>query len=302
MAAHSESVCRPRASALHACDASRIALPAVFAMPILYIVPTPIGNLEDITLRALRVLEEADLIAVEDTRVTHKLLSRYSISTPTTAFHEHNRAQKSAYLLSLLPEKDIALVSDAGTPTLNDPGQQLVAAAASAGFTVTALPGASAITTAIAVSGIPAEGFVFLGYLPSRKSARVRFLDSVVSVSRTLVAFETPHRLLAALADVRDTLGDRPLAVCRELTKMHEEVFRGTVSAAIDHFTRPRGEFTLVIEGAGDTPTSLTEDDARELLAQLKAQGASARDAIAATTDAAGLSRRELYSIWLTLP
>ena len=270
-------------------------------MPILYIVPTPIGNLEDITLRALRVLEEADLIAAEDTRVTRKLLSRYSISTPATAFHEHNRARKTPYLLGLLPDKDIALVSDAGTPTLNDPGQQLVAAAASAGFTITALPGASAITTAIAVSGIPAEGFAYLGYLPSRKTARVRFLAEVASEPKTLVAFEAPHRLTVALADVRDALGDRRIAVCRELTKMHEEVFRGTVSEAIERFTEPRGEFTLVIEGADDSPIPAPTEDAREILARLKGQGASARDAIAAATAATGLSRRELYSIWLTL-
>ena len=271
-------------------------------MPVLYIVPTPIGNLEDITLRALRVLEEVHLIAAEDTRVTRKLLARYSISTPTTAFHEHNRAEKTPYLLDILPEKDIALVSDAGTPTLNDPGQQLVAAAASAGFTITALPGASAITTALAISGIPADGFVYLGYLPRRKSARVEFLEEIASESKTLVAFETPHRLAAALEDIHDTLGDRRMAVCRELTKFHEEVFRGTVSEAITHFTGPRGEFTLVIEGRDGPSPQTSQEDARETLARLKERGLTARDAIAQTTNATGLSRRELYSIWLTLP
>ena len=271
-------------------------------MPTLYIVPTPIGNLEDITLRALRILREVDLIAAEDTRVTRKLLARYSISTRTTAFHEHNRARKTPYLLDLLLEKDIALVSDAGTPTLNDPGQQLVAAAASAGFAITALPGASAITTAIAISGIPADGFVYLGYLPSRKAARARFLDEIASESKTLVAFETPHRLTASLKDILEALGDRHIAVCRELTKMHEEVFRGAVSEAIDHFTEPRGEFTLVVEGADDTTTPVPREDAREMMARLKGQGASARDAISVTMAATGLSRRELYAIWLTLP
>ena len=270
-------------------------------MPTLYIVPTPIGNLEDITLRALRVLEEADLIAAEDTRVTRKLLARYSISTPTTAFHEHNRAQKTPYLLSLLPEKDIALVSDAGTPTINDPGQQLVSAAASAGFDVIALPGPSALTTAIAVSGIHAEGFIYLGYLPARKSDRVRFLSELATEPRTLVAFETPHRLTAALADILDTLGDRRISVCRELTKMHEEVFRGSASGAIAHFTRPRGEFTLVIEGRDDPPPRTSQEDAREILARLKERGLTARDAIAQATNATGLSRRQLYAIWLSL-
>ena len=271
-------------------------------MPTLYIVPTPIGNLEDITLRALRVLEEADLIAAEDTRVTRKLLSRYSITTPTTAFHEHNRTRKTPYLLSLLPEKDIALVSDAGTPTINDPGQQLVSAAASAGFDVIALPGASAVITAIAVSGIRAEGFTYLGYLPARKSARIKFLSELTAEPRTLVAFETPHRLAAALADILETLGDCRIAVCRELTKMHEEVFRGSVSEAIAHFTQPRGEFTLVIEGRDDTPPQTSQEDAREILSRLKERGLTARDAIAQATNATGLSRRELYALWLSLP
>ena len=271
-------------------------------MPILYIVPTPIGNLEDITMRALRVLEEADLIAAEDTRVTRKLLSRYSISTPTTSFHEHNRAKKTPRLLRLLSEKDIALVSDAGTPAINDPGQELVSAAASAGFEVVALPGASAVTTAIAVSGVRAEGFVYLGYLPGRKAARVRVLAEVVGERRALVAFETPHRVAAALADILDTLGDRRIAVCRELTKMHEEVFRGSVSDAIAHFARPRGEFTLVIEGADDPQPQFSKEDAREILSRLKERGLTARDAIAQATGVTGLSRRELYPIWLSLP
>ncbi len=272
-------------------------------MPTLYIVPTPIGNLEDITLRALRVLEEADLIAAEDTRVTRKLLARYSISTPTTAFHEHNRARKTPYLLGLLPQKDIALVSDAGTPTINDPGQQLISAAASAGFQVVALPGPSALTTAIAVSGVPAaNGFVYLGYLPVRKSGRVKFLSELAAEPRTLIAFETPHRLSAALSDILQTLGDRRIAVCRELTKLHEEVFRGSVSDAISHFTQPRGEFTLVIQGADDPQPQTSKEDAREILSQLKQRGLTARDAIAQTTEATGLSRRELYPIWLSLP
>ena len=271
-------------------------------MPTLYIVPTPIGNLEDITLRALRVLEEADLIAAEDTRVTRKLLSRYSITTPTTAFHEHNRASKTPYLLNLLPEKDIALVSDAGTPAINDPGQQLVAAAASAGFDVVALPGASALTTAIAVSGIRAEGFIYLGYLPARKSARIKLLSQIAAEPRTLVAFETPHRLATALSDILAALGDRPMAVCRELTKLHEEVFRGSVSEAITHFAQPRGEFTLVIEGADNPPPQTSKEDAGEILARLKQRGLTARDAIPQATDITGLSRRELYPIWLSLP
>ena len=272
-------------------------------MPTLYIVPTPIGNLEDITLRALRVLEEVDLIAAEDTRVTGKLLARYSISTPTTSFHEHNKAGKIPYLLGLLAEKDIALVSDAGTPAINDPGQELVSAAASVGLAVVALPGATAVTTAVAASGIRvAEGFVYLGYLPGRKSARVKTLTGVADEQRALVALETPHRIAAALSDILHTLGDRRIAVCRELTKMHEEIFRGSVSDAITHFTQPRGEITLVIEGANNPPDIASTEDATDTLARLKERGLTARDAIAQATDATGLSRRELYSIWLSLP
>ena len=271
-------------------------------MPTLYIVPTPIGNLEDITLRALRVLGESDLIAAEDSRVTRKLLSRYSISTPTTSFHEHNKAGKIPYLLGLLSEKDIALVSDAGTPAINDPGQELVSAAASVGFAIVALPGASAVTTAIAVSGIRAEGFTYLGYLPPRKSARAKFLSELANEPRTIVAFETPHRLAATLADILNTLGNRRIAVCRELTKIHEEVFRGSISDAIAHFAQPRGEFTLVLEGAKELMPRVSEEDARKVLARLKEQGLTARDAIAQVTDATGLSRRELYSIWISLP
>ena len=221
---------------------------------------------------------------------------------PTTAFHERNRARKTPRLLRLLAEKDIALVSDAGTPTINDPGQELVAAAASAGFEVVALPGASALTAAISVSGIRAREFVYHGYLPSKRAARVKLLSELAAEPRTIVVFETPHRLAAALSDIRDTLGERRVAVCRELTKMHEEVFRGSVSGAIAHFAQPRGEFTLVMEGASDPPVRVTRQDAKQTLALLKERGLSARDAMAEAADATGLSRRELYAIWLSLP
>ncbi len=271
-------------------------------MPVLYIVPTPIGNLEDITLRALRVLKEADLIAAEDTRVTRKLLTRYSISTPMTAFHEHNKMRKTPYLLSLLPEKDIALVSDAGVPTINDPGQELVAAVSDAGFAVTALPGASAITTAISVSGIRAAGFAYVGYLPRRKSARVRLLTKLADERKTIVAFESPHRLASALGDILDTLGDRRVAVCRELTKIHEEVFRGSVSDAIAHFSEPRGEFTLILEAQDSLSDPADKHNARDMLALSKKRKLTARDAIASASSVTGISRRELYSIWLSLP
>jgi len=270
-------------------------------LPTLYIVPTPIGNLEDITLRALRVLREVDLIAAEDTRVTRKLLARYEITTQVTSFHEHNRRTKLPELLGRLDDSDIALVSDAGTPTINDPGQDLVTAASEAGFDVVSLPGASAVTTALAASGIEVEGFVYIGFLPRERSKRVELLSSISSEGRAIVTFETPHRLSGALEDILETLGDRRIAVCREMTKLHEEVYRGTVSGALDHFARPRGEFTLVIEGASDVPALEKDQDVDELLAVAKGQGMTARDAIAEVGTLTGVSRRELYSRWLEL-
>ena len=270
-------------------------------MPTLYIVPTPIGNLEDITLRALRVLAEADLIAAEDTRVTRKLLARYEIDTPLTPFHEHNLSTKLPDLLNRLATEDIALVSDAGTPTINDPGRELVVGAAQNGFEVVALPGASAVTTALAVSGIPTREFIFLGFLPRRRAERIDLLSDLRRERRTLVAFETPHRLAASLSDILETLGDRQIAVCRELTKLHEEVFKGNVSDALDHFTEPRGEFTLVIQGASENTEYVTDAEAKSLLLKAKNQGMSARDAIALAVEATGRSRRDLYNLWLSL-
>ena len=273
-------------------------------MPTLYIVPTPIGNLEDVTLRALRVLRSADLIAAEDTRVTRRLLARYEISAPLASFHAHSGRRKAERLLERLADGgDIALVSDAGTPAVNDPGGELVAEAAARGFDVVALPGASAVTTALAVSGIPCDsGFVHLGFLPRRRAERLRVLRDAAAERRALTAFETPHRLARALADIRDALGDRRIAVCRELTKMHEEVFRGSVSAAITHFAEPRGEFTLVMEGAPEPPPMTdVHPDAAQTLARLKREGMSAKDAIAAVSETAKIPRRELYALWLSI-
>ena len=270
-------------------------------MPTLYIVSTPIGNLEDITLRALRVLGEVGLIAAEDTRVTRRLLTRYDIDTPLTSYHEHNKLAKIPDLLAKLEGIDIALVSDAGTPGVNDPGQELVMAAASTGHDVIGIPGASAITTAIAVSGIAMEGFVYLGFLPRNSGERQRLLKSVISERRSLVLFETPHRLKATLKDAQAVLGDRELAVCRELTKLYEETYRGTISEASEHFDNPRGEFTLMISGATSDDENAPKVDARPLLEELNRQRVSARDAVAQISEATGLGRRELYRIWVEL-
>jgi 16S rRNA (cytidine1402-2'-O)-methyltransferase len=218
-------------------------------MPILYVIATPIGNLEDISLRALRLLQEVKLIAAEDTRTTRRLLNAYNIETPLTSYHEHSKRAKLDYLLDYLEKEDLALVSEAGMPGLSDPGYELVVAAIGRGVSVVPIPGASAVITALVVSGLPTDQFLYVGFLPRRKGQRQRLLSSIVDEPRTIVAFETPHRLDEALSDIGEILGDRRLSVCRELTKVHEEIFRGRVSRARGHFVEPRGEFSLVIEG-----------------------------------------------------
>jgi 16S rRNA (cytidine1402-2'-O)-methyltransferase len=218
-------------------------------MPVLYVIATPIGNLEDISLRALRLLREVKLIAAEDTRKTRRLLNSYNIKTSLTSYHEHSKRAKLDYLLDYLEKEDLALVSEAGMPGLSDPGYELIIAAIEGGISVVPIPGASAVITALVVSGLPTDQFLYVGFLPRRKGQRQRFLSSIVDEPRTIVAFETPHRLGDALNDIEEILGDRRLSVCRELTKVHEEIFRGRVSQAREHFVEPRGEFSLVIEG-----------------------------------------------------
>ena len=271
-------------------------------MPSLYIVATPIGNLGGITLRALRVLGEVGLIAAEDTRVTRKLLDRYDIHTPLTSYHEHNKLSKLPKLLATLVEKDVALVSDAGMPGINDPGHELVHAAAKAGAPVVPLPGPSALTSAIAASGLPVEQFLYLGFLPRKRSQRRTLLDSLALEKRTLVVFETPHRLRAALGDILAALGDRRIAIGREMTKLHEEVFRGQASEALAHFAEPRGEFTLVIEGSGKEQSVASQQEARDLLARLRKEGLGAKESVAQITRNTGLPRREIYRLWLETP
>ena len=269
-------------------------------MPTLYVVATPIGNLEDMTLRGLRVLREVSLIAAEDTRTTRKLLSHYDIHTPLTSYYDHNKNQKLPQVLQALEQGDVALVSDAGTPGISDPGLELVSAAAAAGFPVVPVPGPSSVVTALAVSGIPADRFLFLGFLPRSKGDRQALLRSVAAMPFTLVIFEAPHRLQRSLADVREVLGDRPLAVLREATKLHEEIFRGSVSEAVEHFDRPRGEFTLVVEWEpqDDTPSVA---DAEDMLRSMLVEGMSGREARDLVASQTGVSRRDLYRMWLRL-
>jgi len=218
-------------------------------VPALYVIATPIGNLEDISLRALRLLREVKLIAAEDTRTTRRLLTAYDIRTPLTSYHEHSKRAKLDYLLDYLEKEDLALVSEAGMPGLSDPGYELIVAAIGRGISVVPIPGASAVITALVVSGLPTDQFVYVGFLPRRKGQRQRLLNSIAEERRTIVAFETRHRLTEVLNEIEEILGDRRLCVCRELTKVHEEIFRGRMSQAGEHFAEPRGEFSLVIEG-----------------------------------------------------
>ncbi len=217
----------------------------------LYLVATPIGNLEDLSYRAVRVLREVPLIAAEDTRTSRVLLNHYGIGTKLTPYHDHNKQKAAPQLLEHLQGKDLALVSDAGTPAINDPGFYLVQAALQAGHEIIPIPGPSAPIAALSVSGIATDSFLYLGYLPRKKTARRDLLVQVRDLPWTLVFLETPHRLLGSLEDLQNNLGDRGVAVARELTKLHEEVYRGKVSAAQQHFqdNPPRGEITLVIEG-----------------------------------------------------
>ena len=215
----------------------------------LFVVATPIGNLEDITARALRVLREVSLIAAEDTRRTAHLLARYAIATPTTSLHEHNEGRKTAGLVDRLRQgDDIALVSDAGTPTVSDPGARLVQAAIEAGIRVEPIPGPSAALAALAVSGLPTDTFTFLGFPPTRSKDRKLWFDRLTNLTGTVVFFEAPHRIRQTLETLQATVGDCRVAVARELTKIHEELVRGPISVILDGLGKPRGEFTVVAE------------------------------------------------------
>jgi 16S rRNA (cytidine1402-2'-O)-methyltransferase len=267
----------------------------------LYIVATPIGNLGDITLRALSILREVKLIAAEDTRRTRQLLAAYDIKTPVTSYHEHNKLAKLDYILSRLSEGDVALVSDAGMPGISDPGYELIAACTQQGIPVVPVPGPSVVITALAISGLDSGRFTYLGFLPHKTTARRQLLKSVADEAATIVVLESPHRLPASLSDILAVLGDRKIAVCRELTKLHEEVFRGNVSQAIAHFTEPRGEFTLVIEGRREPEKPRLTPDIEKRLKALRRSGTAAKEAVARVAGESGVSKKELYRAWLKL-
>jgi 16S rRNA (cytidine1402-2'-O)-methyltransferase len=268
-------------------------------MPTLYVVATPIGNLEDISLRALRILREVRLIAAEDTRHTKRLLDTYNIKTPMTSYHEYNKWTKLEHILNYLENDDVALVSDAGMPGMSDPGYELIVAACQKGIPVVPIPGPSVITTALVISGLPTDKFIYLGFLPRKSNGRRRLLESVANEDRTIVALESPHRLSAALDDILLVLGDRKIAICRELTKIHEEVFRGRISQAIQYFTQPRGEFTLVIEGKTKGNKPQLTPDIEQQLRHMRQSGLSAKEAVARVASETGLSKKELYRAWL---
>ena len=267
----------------------------------LYLVATPIGNLEDLTHRALRILCEVDLIAAEDTRHTRKLLEHYHIVTSLISYHEHNKRARLKRLLEALDRGDVALVSDSGTPGLSDPGYLLVRTALEAGHRVSPIPGPSAPIAALVASGLPTDSFIFLGYLPRRAVERRHLLDELVGERRTLLAFEVRHRLREALEDLETILGpERPAAVCRELTKVHEEIVRGSLSNLREHFAvnKPRGEFTLVIKGAL-TGVRWDESEVRAALRDRMASGLNPSEAAREVADKAGWKRREVYRLTL---
>jgi len=270
-------------------------------MPVLYVVATPIGNLEDISLRALRILREVKLIAAEDTRKTKRLLDTYGIKTPMTSYHEYNKWTKLEHILNRLDTDDVALVSSAGMPGMSDPGYELVVAASQRDISVVPIPGPSVITTALVISGLPTDRFIYLGFLPRKSNARRRLLESIAKEEATILVLESPHRLLATLNDILLVLGDRRVAICRELTKIHEEVFRGRINQAIEHFTQPRGEFTLVIEGKREGNKPQLTPNIEQQLRHMRQSGLTAKEVIAKVASETGLSKRELYQAWLRL-
>lgn len=274
----------------------------------LFLCATPIGNLDDITLRVLDTLKSVDVIAAEDTRQTIKLLNHFGIKTPMTSYHNFNRFDKADELVKMMEKgKNVALVTDAGTPGISDPGEELVKAAAAAGIEVTSLPGPAACVTALTMSGLSTGRFCFEAFLPSEKKDRDAVLRELESETRTIVIYEAPHRLKKTLTLLSDALGDRKISVCREMTKLHEEVIRTTISGAAAHFEgeEPRGEFVLVIEGKSRRELELEEAkkwegvSIREHVEGYIAAGDDKKTAMKKAAADRGVSKREIYSSML---
>ncbi len=267
-------------------------------MGTLYLIATPIGNLEDISGRALRLLRDVELVAAEDTRVTGKLFRHFDIHAPLTSYFEHNKLTKLNKILDALDIGDVALVSDAGTPGLNDPGYELVRAALEAGHRVSPVPGPASPIAALIASGLPTDSFLYLGYLPRKSSERKKFLERVADLPYTLIFLETPHRLPESLEDMVMVLGERQVAVARELTKLHEEIWRGMLSQARVNFKEPRGEFVLVV--SGQLAAISLEWPREKLLAKIKkeiAKGKSAKDISSELAKQSGWKKREIYRL-----
>jgi 16S rRNA (cytidine1402-2'-O)-methyltransferase len=268
----------------------------------LFVVATPIGNLEDITVRALRVLREVTLIAAEDTRRTSHLLARHAIATPTTSLHEHNEISKSASLVArLLRGDDVALVSDAGTPTVSDPGGRLIRQAIDAGIRIEPIPGASAVLTALAVSGLATETFTFLGFPPTRSKDRKIWFERLRHVGGTVVFFEAPHRIKATLEELQRVIGDHPVVVGRELTKAHEQLVRGQISSVLSEMAEPRGEFTVVIEIGQSTekiePCGPSDQSMADEFSQMtNLETLTRRQAISALGRRHGMAANDVYA------
>lgn len=272
---------------------------------ILYIVATPIGNLEDMTFRAIRILQEVDLIAAEDTRHTGKLLHHFQIKTPQISYHEHNRHQRLSELIDkLLLGKTIALVTDAGMPGISDPGYELVKACADANITIIPIPGACACIVALSASGLPTDKFIFEGFLAAKGKERRRSLEVLKNESRTIILYESPHRLRQTLADLGNSLGiDREIVLARELTKLYEEFWRGKIGDAIAHYTNrePQGEFTIVIAGISTVAPILSEEVIKAQLQELINQGMTKSQASRELAEKTALPRRQIYQIALTI-
>ena len=269
-------------------------------MGILYLVATPIGNLEDMSSRGVRILRECILIAAEDTRHTGTLLKHFDIKTPLTSYFEHNKLNKLDLILEKLSQGDVALVSDAGTPAINDPGYELVQAALASNFDVLPVPGPSAPIAALAVSGLPTDSFLYLGYLPHKSNERCKAVMQIADLQYTLIFLESPHRIADSLEDILSVLGDRRICVAREMTKMYEEYWRGQVSGAIEHFKskEPRGEFTLVIEGKKTEDRGRwTEDQLLQAVKKELLAGKSAKEISAELAGQSGWNKKEVYAL-----
>lgn len=269
-------------------------------MPTLYVVSTPIGNLEDITFRALRILKEVDVIAAEDTRHSGRLLKHFDIETPLTSFHEYSDGGKLTHLVARLATENIAVISDAGTPSISDPGFKLVREAIAAGYAVVPIPGPNAATAALVASGLPTDSFLFLGFLPQKEKGRRDALRAVAELPYSLVLYESPNRLLKLLADVEVVLGKRQVCVARELTKLHEEIWRGDVGDSAEHFSsqpKIRGEITVIIAGAEQTTTEWDEARIRTALSEMLASGLSRKEAAKKIATQSGWRAKQIYNL-----